>query len=82
MAEKKRYALLDVLRVAAILLVLNSHFDPLYPIPALATGGAAGNGLFFVLSGYCLRLQPGFLRTWGGGRYSCIPGCGSPSSRS
>lgn len=62
MAEKKRYALLDVLRVAAILLVLNSHFDPLYPISALATGGAAGNGLFFVLSGYCLRLQPGFLR--------------------
>ena len=40
MAEKKRYALLDVLRVAAILLVLNSHFDPLYPISALATGGA------------------------------------------
>ena len=74
MAEKKRYALLDVLRVAAILLVLNSHFDPLYPIPALATGGAAGNGLFFVLSGYCLRLQPGFLRHMGRRALRLYPG--------
>lgn len=57
---KKRFELLDLLRVAAILLVLNSHFDTLYPIPALATGGAAGNGLFFILSGYCLTLRPGF----------------------
>lgn len=61
MTEKKHYALLDVLRVLAILLVLNSHFDPLYPISALATGGAAGNGLFFILSGYCLTLRPTFL---------------------
>ena len=74
MAEKKRYALLDVLRVAAILLVLNFHFDPLYPIPALATGGAAGNGLFFVLSGYCLRLQPGFLRHMGRRALRLYPG--------
>ena len=74
MAEKKRYALLDVLRVAAILLVLNSHFDPLYPIPALATGGAAGNGQFFVLSGYCLHLQPGFLRHMGRRALRLYPG--------
>ena len=74
MAEKKRYALLDVLRVAAILLVLNSHFDPLYPIPALATGGAAGNGLFFVLSGYCLKLQPGLLRHMGRRAARLYPG--------
>ncbi len=59
---KKHYSLLDVLRVAAILLVLNSHFDPLYPIPALATGGAAGNGLFFILSGFCVKMQPTFGR--------------------
>ena len=65
MTDKKRYALLDVLRTLAILLVLNSHFDPLYPIPALATGGAVGNGLFFILSGYCLTLRPTFLRHMG-----------------
>ena len=74
MAEKKRYVLLDVLRVAAILLVLNSHFDPLYPISALATGGAAGNGLFFVLSGYCLKMQPGFLRHMGRRALRLYPG--------
>ena len=74
MADKKRYALLDVLRVLAILLVLNSHFDPLYPIPALATGGAAGNGLFFALSGYCLKMQPGFLRHMGRRALRLYPG--------
>lgn len=58
---KKRFELLDLMRALAILLVLNSHFDTLYPIPALATGGAAGNGLFFILSGFCLTLRPGFL---------------------
>ncbi len=62
---KKRLELLDLLRLAAILLVINSHLDELYPIPALATGGAAGNGLFFIISGYCLRLQPGFFRHMG-----------------
>ncbi len=62
---KKRYALLDLLRVLAILLVLNSHFDTLYPIPALATGGAAGNGLFFAISGFCLTMQKTFPRHMG-----------------
>lgn len=74
MADKKRYALLDVLRVLAILLVLNSHFDPLYPIPALATGGAAGNGLFFALSGYCLTMRSGFLRHMGRRALRLYPG--------
>ncbi|MBR3764387.1 MAG: acyltransferase family protein [Clostridia bacterium] len=76
MAEnrKTRIALLDVLRVMAILLVLNSHLDPLYPIPALATGGAAGNGLFFILSGYCLTLQPTFLRHMGRRALRLYPG--------
>ncbi len=62
MAEKKRYELLDLMRFIAILLVMNSHFDPLYPIPALATGGAMGNALFFVISGYLLNTRDSFLR--------------------
>ena len=57
---RKRCELLDFLRVLAILLVLNSHLDRLYPISALASGGAAGNGLFFIISGYCLSLRPNF----------------------
>ena len=72
--QKTRIALMDVLRVMAILLVLNSHLDPLYPIPALATGGAAGNGIFFILSGYCLKLHPTFLRHMGRRALRLYPG--------
>jgi hypothetical protein len=47
----------DVLRVLAILLITNSHLDALYPIPGLASGGALGNSLFFMLSGLGLSLS-------------------------
>ena len=45
---------LDLLRIIAILLVLNSHSDSLYPenLAKLAAGGIIGDTLFFVLSGY------------------------------
>lgn len=42
----------DYAKVIAILLVLNSHMDSLYPISSLAVGGALGNSLFFFVSGY------------------------------
>lgn len=45
---------IDLVRVAAIALIVNSHMDGFYPAPALATGGAIGNALFFALSGYGL----------------------------
>lgn len=48
------YIFIDYLKTVAVLLVINSHFDCLYPIPALATGGAMGNALFFIVSGFCL----------------------------
>ena len=41
----------------AILLVFNSHCSKLYPIEALATGGALGNALFFIISGYLLKIS-------------------------
>lgn len=44
----------DLLRVIAIGLIVNSHMDGYYPEPALATGGAIGNALFFALSGFGL----------------------------
>ncbi|WP_394752640.1 acyltransferase [Crenothrix sp.] len=46
-----------LLRFIAIILVINSHMDILYPIPQLATGGAIGNALFFMLSSYGLLLS-------------------------
>jgi peptidoglycan/LPS O-acetylase OafA/YrhL len=45
------------LRFLAILLIVNSHLHSLYPIPQLGTGGAIGNSLFFMLSGYGLALS-------------------------
>lgn len=44
----------DSIRFLAILLITNSHLDRLYPVPQLATGGAVGNALFFMVSGYGL----------------------------
>jgi peptidoglycan/LPS O-acetylase OafA/YrhL len=45
------------IRFLAILLITNSHLDSLYPFPQLATGGAIGNSLFFMISGYGLALS-------------------------
>jgi peptidoglycan/LPS O-acetylase OafA/YrhL len=51
-------------RFIAILLITNSHLDHLYPIPQLGTGGAIGNALFFMLSGY------GLATSWQKNKYS------------
>lgn len=50
-------AYLDLLRAVAIVLVVNSHLDDLYPIHQLGTGGVFGNELFFFISGYGLYLS-------------------------
>lgn len=55
--DKKTLHLLNFLKVIAILLVFNSHCGDLYPNSVFATGGALGNSLFFVLSGYFLKLD-------------------------
>ena len=61
MKKNVRNELLNLMKVFAILLVFNSHCDPLYPVSYLATGGALGNSLFFIISGYLLRLRKPFL---------------------
>lgn len=45
---------IDLIRAFAACLITNSHFDSIYPISALATGGLIGNSLFFIVSGFCL----------------------------
>ena len=49
---RKELAFINLLRLLAIFLVVNSHCEDLYPISLLATGGALGNGLFFIISGF------------------------------
>ena len=55
---KNQLHALNCLKVLAILLVFNSHCGNLYPVEALATGGALGNALFFIISGYLLKISP------------------------
>ena len=43
-----------LLRALAILLIIHSHSDAFYPISQLATGGAIGNTIFFILSSFGL----------------------------
>lgn len=43
-----------LLKAFAALLIINSHYDQIYPIEELATGGAIGNAIFFAISGFCL----------------------------
>ena len=41
------------MRVIGTILITNSHFDRIWPIAALATGGTLGNVIFFFVAGYC-----------------------------
>lgn len=45
------------LRLLAILLIVNSHLEPLYPNPSMVVGGHLGNSLFFFISGIGLTLS-------------------------
>lgn len=55
--EKKRDISIDILKVFAVLFVMNSHMHICYPkYGFLATGGAIGDALFFFSSGYTLLL--------------------------
>lgn len=56
--SRNNQASTNLLRCVAIFLIANSHLDHYYPISQLGTGGAIGNALFFMLSGYGLALSP------------------------
>lgn len=60
--DKKHLISFDVLKLIAILVILNSHFDSLYPgkLRLLATGGTWGNALFFLISGYFTKIDNDF----------------------
>lgn len=55
--EEKRISAINTLKLLAILIVFNSHCDALFPISVFATGGAIGNSLFFIVSGYLLSIK-------------------------
>ena len=49
-----RMVSISFLRTLAALIIINSHCSALYPMTALACGGAFGNSLFFLMSGFLL----------------------------
>lgn len=56
--EKERNLSIELLKFIAVIIVVNSHFDPLYgeEYHYMATGGAIGDALFFFASGFTLFL--------------------------
>ena len=52
--ERKTKHFLNCLKVIALLIIINSHSDVFFPdkLKILATGGALGNSVFFIISGY------------------------------
>lgn len=60
MKQENRVLAVDFLKFIAVLLIINSHADCMYPrMSALATGGAIGDCLFLFVSGFTLFLgQP------------------------
>ena len=54
-----------VVKFIAAILITNSHMEGIYPVSGLTFGGAIGNALFFLVSGFCLSSKiKGKLSTW------------------
>ena len=59
MMKERDYAI-DIVKFLAVLLIINSHADVMYPqMKMLATGGAIGDCLFLFCSGFTLLLGGG-----------------------
>lgn len=52
--RREFFAFIAVMRVVATILITNTHFGKIWPMPQLAVGGLIGDLLFFVVSGFCL----------------------------
>lgn len=56
------YQFINVLKIIAIILITNAHYENIYPISILANGGLLGDVIFFSVSGFCLyNIKDSFL---------------------
>ena len=63
--KKERDIAIDIVKFLAVLLIINSHADIMYPkLQILATGGAIGDCLFLFCSGFTL-LMGGVIAAFG-----------------
>lgn len=63
MNEKtKRWHCINAIKFFAALLIINSHIEVLYPdeLKFVSSGGAIGNSIFFIISGFFLHIKDGF----------------------
>ncbi len=58
------YVFIDILRAIATCLVTNSHFDIIYSSSLFAKGGAFGNSIFFLATGFCLANCSNEFKGW------------------
>ena len=63
--DKKLNPAISLVKLIAMLLIIHSHSDILFPkrIAFLATGGALGNELFFLVGGYLYSTKRSFAQT-------------------
>lgn len=50
--KKDKIVAFEVAKFFACLMIINSHCRDIYPVSYLAIGGAFGNSIFFIISGY------------------------------
>ena len=48
------FMFINFARALATCLITNSHFSPIYTYDMIAKGGALGNSIFFLATGFCL----------------------------
>lgn len=58
------YDFINIVRAFATCLITNSHFSPIYTYDIIAKGGALGNSLFFLATGFCLANCKEDFRKW------------------
>lgn len=58
------FSFINIVRALATCLITNSHFSPIYTYDIIAKGGALGNSLFFLATGFCLANCNGGFRSW------------------
>lgn len=58
------FSFINIVRALATCLITNSHFSPIYTYDIIAKGGALGNSLFFLATGFCLANCNGRFGNW------------------
>lgn len=66
------YSFIDCLKIIAMALITNAHYENIYPLSIIANGGLLGDMIFFAVSGFCLfNIKDDFLK-WYSKRISRI----------